>query len=85
MAICLDGDVRNRLDQLASATYRSKSSLAAEAIRDFVETNEGQIAEIQAALKEADAGDFASDEDVAALGVKWQGDGGQNGPEGAAV
>ncbi len=64
MTVRLEDDVRNRLDQLAQATRRSKSSLAAEAIRDFVETNEWQIREIQAAVKEADAGDFASDEDL---------------------
>lgn len=79
MTVRLDDDVRNRLDQLADATHRSKSFLAAEAIRDYVETNEWQIAEVQAALKEADAGDFASDEDVAALGAKWQGKAGQGG------
>jgi hypothetical protein len=30
------------------------------------------IGEIQAALKEADAGDFASDKDVTALAKKWK-------------
>lgn len=88
MTIRLNDDVRNRLDQLARATHRSKSYLAAEAIRDFVEANEWQIGEIQAALKEADAGDFASDEDVAALGAKWQpgaADDKPHGPGGAAV
>ena len=72
MTIRLDDDVKNRLDRLAESTQRSKSFLAAEAIREFVENNEWQIAEIQAALKEADAGDFASDKDVAALADKWQ-------------
>src|ERR1017187_2289001 len=72
MTIRLDDDVKDRLDVLADATQRSKSFLAAEAIRAFVETNEWQIGEIQAALKEADAGDFASDKDVAALAKKWK-------------
>ena len=72
MTIRLDDDVKDRLDRLAESTQRSKSFLAAEAIREFVENNEWQIAEIQAALKEADAGDFASDKDVAALADKWQ-------------
>ena len=43
----------------------------AEAIKAFVENNEWQIAEINAALAEADAGDFASDSEVAALARKW--------------
>ena len=37
----------------------------------FVESKERQIDETQAALKEADAGDYASDQDVAALAKKW--------------
>ena len=72
MTIRLDDDVKDRLDVLADATQRSKSFLAAEAIRAFVETSELQIGEIQAALKEADAGSFASDKDVAALAKKWK-------------
>ena len=72
MTIRLEVEVRDRLDQLAEATRRSKSFLAAEAIRAFVENNEWQIREIRAALREADAGDFASDKDVAALSRKWK-------------
>ena len=72
MTIRLEDEVRDRLDRLAEATRRSKSFLAAEAIRAFVETNEWQIGEIRAALREADAGDFASDKEVAALSRKWK-------------
>ena len=72
MTVRLEDDVKDRLDVLAAATHRSKSFLAAEAIRVFVETNEWQVAEIRTALKEADAGDFASDKDVAALAKKWK-------------
>ncbi|HEY4069521.1 MAG TPA: CopG family ribbon-helix-helix protein [Burkholderiaceae bacterium] len=72
MTIRLDDDVKDRLEGLADATQRSKSFLAAEAIRAYVESNEWQIGEIQAALKEADAGDFASDKEVAAVARKWK-------------
>lgn len=72
MTIRLDDEVKNRLDHLADATQRSKSFLAAEAIRAYVETNEWQIGEVRAALKEADAEDFASDKEVAALARKWK-------------
>ena len=72
MTIRLDDDVYHRLDVLAEATQRSKSFLAAEAVRAFVETNEWQVGEIEAALKEAKAGDFASDKDVVALAKKWK-------------
>ena len=72
MTIRLEDDVKDRLNVLAEATQRSKSYLAAEAIRAYVENNEWQIGEIQAALREADAGDFATDKDVATLAKRWK-------------
>ena len=72
MTIRLDDEVKDRLDKLADSTQRSRSFLAAEAIRDYVVTHEWQVTEIQAALTEADAGPFASDADVAALAAKWR-------------
>lgn len=71
MTIRLDPELRDRLDQLAEATHRSKSFLAAEAIREFIELNEWQIQEIKTAIKEADAGDFASDQEVKDVFSKW--------------
>lgn len=72
MTVRLEDEVKDRLEHLADATQRSKSFLAAEAIRLFVENNEWQIGEIQAALEEARAGDFASEKEVAALARKWK-------------
>ena len=72
MTIRLEDEVKERLELLAEATQRSKSYLAAEAIREFVESNAWQVREIRAALREADAGDFASDKEVAALARKWK-------------
>lgn len=71
ISVRIEDEVKSRLDRLAESTRRSKSFLVAEAIRQFVENNEWQVAELQAALREADAGDFASDEDVVALAKKW--------------
>lgn len=76
MTLRLEDDVKARLDKLAGATLRSKSFLAAEAIREYVENNEWQIREIKAALKEANARDFASDAEVAALAKRWKLDAG---------
>ena len=67
MTTLIEDEVRNRLDRLAKSTRRSKSSLAAEAIRDYVANNAWQVAEIRKALKEADAGHFATEEEVSAL------------------
>ena len=54
-------DVDALLDVSAETTQRSELSLAADFSR-----------EIEAAVSEADAGDFASDAEVAALAKKWK-------------
>ena len=71
LTVRLETDLIERLDLLAEATHRSKSFLAAEAIREYLDLNEWQIRETRAALAEADSGDFASDEEVGALVSKW--------------
>ncbi len=71
MTIRLEPELKSRLDKLAAVTHRSKSFLAAEAVREFIELNEWQIEEIKAAVKEADAGDFASEQEVRAIFNKW--------------
>ena len=73
MTIRLDAATKDQLEQLAEATQRSKSFLATEAIREYIETNEWQIQEIQAAVAEADAGDFATEAEVKAVTDKWNG------------
>ena len=72
MTIRLDDELRNRLQALAESTQRSKSFLAADAVREYLDNNAWQVGEIQAALSEADAGDFASQAEVAALANKWR-------------
>jgi RHH-type rel operon transcriptional repressor/antitoxin RelB len=72
MTIRVDRKTKARLEKLAKAMDRTKSYLAAEAIRAYVDLNEWQIAEIKAALKEADAGDFASEAEVRAVMRKWR-------------
>ena len=71
MTIRIEDDIKDKLDVLAAATHRSKSFLAAEAIREYVNLNEWQIHETRAAITEANAGDFASDEEVRALAARW--------------
>ena len=55
---------------MAAATERSQLFIAAEAVRVYVETHEWQVAEIRPALKDADAGEFASVADTDALARK---------------
>lgn len=76
MTIRLDDDLKQQLEKLAAATQRSQSFLAAEAIREFIELNLGQVHEIQHALKESDALDFASQNAVEKTFGKWRIDAG---------
>ena len=72
ITVRLENEVKDRLARLADSTRRSKSFLASEAIREFVENNEWQIAETRAAPKEADESDFASAREVNRLRKKWK-------------
>ena len=60
-------EMKERLDKLANATRRSKSYLAGEALRQYIDLESWQISEIQQAIKEADANDFASDAEIEAV------------------
>ena len=71
MTLRLDDDLNQRLDRLSKATRRTKSSLAAEAIREFVDLNEWQIGEIEEAVAEADREGFASEKQVTGVLGKW--------------
>ena len=71
MTIRLEPELKSRLDKLSAATHRSKSFLAAEAVREFVEINEWQIEEIKNSIREADAEEFSSDHEVQSVFSKW--------------
>jgi len=55
MTIRLPETIKNKLEDLATATERSKAYLAAKAIEEFITAQEWQIQAIQAAVKEADS------------------------------
>ena len=67
----LDDEVKIKLEKLAESTHRSRSFLAAEAIKAYVESNDWQVAEIHQAIKEADTDDFVSQQEVNAVVNKW--------------
>ncbi|RMN19703.1 hypothetical protein ALQ63_01899 [Serratia plymuthica] len=66
MSVRLPEDLSEQLEALAKATGRTKSFLVGQAIRDFINREAWQIAEIQQAIAEADEGDFASDDEMEA-------------------
>lgn len=69
--IRLDGTLKRTLDKLAKATGRSRAFLAQDALRQYLEEQSWQVAEIKKAVKEADAGDFATDTEFDATLSKW--------------
>ncbi len=71
LTLCLDPKLKKQLDQLSRATNRSRSFVAAEAIREYVTLNNWQIEETVKAASEADRGDFASEADVQRTLKKW--------------
>jgi len=73
LTLSVDADLKKRLEKLARATRRTRSFLAAEAIRDYVKLNEWQVGEIEKAIQEADRGDFASAKEVKRVFKKWAG------------
>jgi predicted transcriptional regulator len=62
----LDEDKLQSLDELAQLMDRDRSYLINEAVERYLEVKHWQIEEIKKAIAEADAGDFASDEEVRA-------------------
>jgi RHH-type rel operon transcriptional repressor/antitoxin RelB len=56
LSVRIDSEIRKRLELLAKQSKRSKSFLAAEAIAAYLESESWQLGEIEAAMKEADAG-----------------------------
>lgn len=71
LTVELPVEVKERLDALAETTSSSTSRLATDAIQIFVDLQEWQVKEIREGLREADAGEFASAAEVAAVFAKW--------------
>jgi len=67
----LPDDVTEKLDALAAKLDRPRSYVAAQAIGDFVTREAWQLADIEAGLREAEKGDFATDAEVAATIAKY--------------
>ena len=69
MAFRLDDNIRHRLGKLAEATHRPMSYLAAEALREYLDSHEWQIQAIQEGVQAADQGRLL-EHDV--LVSKWE-------------
>ncbi|MBV8400110.1 MAG: CopG family ribbon-helix-helix protein [Acetobacteraceae bacterium] len=67
----VDTDVKKRLERLAKSTGRSRSFLAAEAINEYLEVNEWQVAGIKRAIASLDRGEGIAHEQVKDWVASW--------------
>ena len=63
--------VFDQLDELATATARTKSFVTVEALSSYLQAQSWQIKEVQEAIVEADNGNFATDDQVNAVFAKY--------------
>ncbi len=71
VSIRIRPELNEEIEALATAMDRPKSWVCERALEDFVSLQKWQISEIQKGLAEADAGDFATEEEVEATFAKW--------------
>ncbi len=69
ITVKLPEPVKNRLDRLAKATHRSRSSLVSSAVEEMLSVEEWQIQGIKEALCEADSGNLIAHEEIK---LEWE-------------
>jgi RHH-type transcriptional regulator, rel operon repressor / antitoxin RelB len=70
----VDSAAKERLESLSRSTGRSRSFLAAEAIEQYLDVNEWQVAGIKAAIGSIEENGAVSHGDVRAWVASWDGD-----------
>ena len=68
----IDADAKSALDAIASALDRDRSYVLNEAIAAYIDVQKWQLAHIKEGIRQADAGDFASNAEVARAFKKWR-------------
>jgi len=72
VTVRLEKDSVEFLDVVAKSYDRDRSYLIKEAVNSFISKHRWQIDDIKKGISEADAGDFASDEEMNAMFAKWR-------------
>lgn len=62
--VSLESDLRNSLERYAELVGKSQSDIASEALDDYLSWRVPQVKALRQAIREADAGEFASDAEV---------------------
>jgi len=68
----LDTDKRAALDSIAEVNDRDRSHVLNEAIDAYLDAHQWQIEHIKKGLRQAQAGQFASEKDVAKAFARWR-------------
>jgi predicted transcriptional regulator len=64
VSVRLPNELKDRMETYAQLTGRTKSYVAMEALSDYLEWRIPQIEDLKAAVAAADAGDFATEDEV---------------------
>ena len=72
ITVRMDAERRAALDALAQATDRDRSYLIDEAVDAYLAVHRWRIAQIEEGVRQAEAGEFATDEEVAAAYARWR-------------
>jgi predicted transcriptional regulator len=67
VSVRLPNELKEKMQTYAHLTGRTKSYVAMEALREYLDWRIPQVEDLKAAVAAADQGDFASDEEVAAV------------------
>lgn len=65
-------DKKSRIDKLAAVQDRDRSYIINEALDSYLDLMDWQLEQIKEGLRQADAGEFATDEEVAATFALWK-------------
>ena len=68
----LDTDKKKVLDRIASSMERERTDILNDAIDAYLEIYQWQLDHIKEGLRQADAGEFATEEEVAAAFARWR-------------
>lgn len=71
LTLRVSDELKKKLDQFATLTDRSLSSVAAAAVEEYLAWRIPQQKDLEKAIKEANQGKFASEAEVKAVMKKW--------------
>ena len=68
----IDSDLKDALDAIAQGMDRDRSYVLNEAVSAYLDTHRWQIDHIKEGMRQADAGEFATEAEVAAAFRRWR-------------